>query len=218
MAEQRLKRGSEDQDQEGGLLRQELERERRWEHAEERRVSRAIGLTDFLAVLMVIATGFSAFATWRTAQVTSLVFAIADRPFMGVAKLEFEATDSPDPRLTVVYKNFGRIPAIDGLVTVDAWIDGKPAPDPFPGAMDERETGGIAPDVDHFLYRYLTAESYKDVVTGKSRFRVAVRMDYKGLAPNSQYCDFKWFVYDYRTATFRHAGGSNKCTGSTPIF
>jgi hypothetical protein len=56
-------------------------------------------------VLRVIATGFSAFATWRTAQVTSLVFAIADRPFLGVSKLEFEATDSCDPHRTVVYKN-----------------------------------------------------------------------------------------------------------------
>src|SRR5262245_2758515 len=217
MAEHRPKRGNEDQDQNGDLLRHELERERRWEHAEERRVSRAIGLTDFLAVLMVIATGFSAFATWRTAQVTSLVFAIADRPFMGVAKVEFEATDSPDPHLTVVYKNFGRIPAVDGLVSVDALIDGKPAPDPFPGAMDVHETGSIAPDVDHFFYRFLNADSYKDVVSGKSRLRVEVRIDYKGLAPNTQYCEFKRFVYDYRSATFRHAGGSNKCKG-TQIF
>ena len=217
MAEHRLKRGSEDQEQEEGVLRKELERERRREHAEEQRVSRVIGLTDLLAVLMVVATGFSAFATWRTAQVTSLVFAVADRPFMGVAKLEFEATDTTDPHLTVVYKNFGRIPAVDGLVTVDAWIDGKLAPDPFPGAMDVHETGSIAPDVDQFFYRYFSADSYKAVVGGKSRLRVDVRIDYKGLAPNTQYCDFKRFVYDYRTATFRHAGGSNKCRG-TQIF
>ena len=217
MAEHRLKGGSEDQEQQTGLLREELERERRWERAEERRVSHQMGLTALLAVLMVIATDFSAFATWRTAQVTSLVFAIADRPFMGVAKIDFEATDSPDPHLTVVYKNFGRIPAADGLVSVDAWIDGKPAPDPLPGAMDVHESGGIPPDVDHFFYRYFTAASYKDVVSGKSRLRVEVRIDYTGLAPNTQYCDSKRFVYDYRTATFRHAGGSNKCRG-TEIF
>jgi len=217
MAEHRLKRGSEDQEQEEGVLRKELERERRREHAEEQRVSRVIGLTDLLAVLMVVATGFSAFATWRTAQVTGLVFAIADRPFMGVAKLEFEATDTTDPHLTVVYKNFGRIPAVDGLVTVDAWIDGKLAPDPFPGAMDVHETGSIAPDVDQFFYRYFSADSYKAVVGGKSRLRVDVRIDYKGLAPNTQYCEYKRFVYDYRSATFRHAGGSNKCKG-TQIF
>jgi hypothetical protein len=214
MAEHRLRRGSEEQDHEEGPLREELERERRWEHAEVGRVSHAVGLTDLLAVLMVIATGFSAFATWRTAEVTSLVFAIADRPFMGVSKIEFEATDSPDPHLTVVYKNFGRIPATDGLVSVDARIDGKEAPDPFPGAMNVHETGGIPPDVDHFFYRYLTADSYREVVSGKASLRVDVHINYKGLAPNTQYCDFKWFVYDYRTATFRHAGGSNKCNGT----
>ena len=70
------------------------------------------GFTDLIAVLMVIATGFSAFATWRPAQATSLLFASADRPFLGVSKLEFEATDTSDPHLTVVYKNFGRIPAV----------------------------------------------------------------------------------------------------------
>jgi hypothetical protein len=46
---------------------------------------------------------------------------------------------------------------------VDAWIDGKLVPDPFPGAMDMYETGGIPPDVDHFFYRYFTVDSYKDV-------------------------------------------------------
>lgn len=214
MAEHRLKGGSEDHEHEGGLLREELERERRWERAEERRFSHALGLTDLLAVLMVLATGFSAFATWRTAQVTSLVFAIADRPFMGVSKLEFEGTDTPNPYLAVVYKNFGRIPAVDGMVTVNAWVDGKLAPDPFPEAMDVHETGGIPPDVDHFFYRYFTADSYKDVVSGKARLRVEVRIDYKGLAPHSQYCNFKRFVYDSRTATFRHAGGSNQCASS----
>jgi hypothetical protein len=217
MAEHRLKRGNEDPDQEEDRLRQHLEQERRWEQAEARRVSRAVGFTDLIAVLMVIATGFSAFATWRTAQVTGLIFAIADRPFMGVLRLEFEATDSPDPHLTVVYKNFGRIPAVDGLVSVTAWIDGKPAPDPFPGAMNERETGGIPPDVDHFFYRYFTADSYKAVTSGKSRLRVEVRIDYKGLTPHTQYCNFKRFVYDFRTATFRHAGGSNQCA-SNEVF
>lgn len=114
----------------------------------------------------------------------------------------------------MVYKNFGRIPAVDGLGKRDAWIDGKLAPDPPPGAMDMHETGGIPPDVDHFFYRYFIADSYKDVASGKSRLRVEVCVDYKGLAPRTLCCNFKQFVYDYWTATLRHAGGSNKWTGS----
>jgi len=40
---------------------------------------------------------------------------------------------------------------------------------------------------------------------------------YKGPAKGSEYCDFKRYVYDARTATFRHAGGSDKCRGE-PVF
>jgi hypothetical protein len=214
MAEHPLRRGSADQDQKESLLRQEPEREQRWEQAEERRVSRAMGFTDLIAVLMVIATGFSAFATWRTAQVTSQVFAIAARPFPGgyrnwSSKRLIHATHT-GRWCTRTRTN----PAGRWFGSVDAWIDGKLVPDPFPGAMDMYETGGIPPDEDHFFYRYFTVDSYKDAASGKSRLLVEVRIDYKGLAPHTQYCNFKRFVFDYRTATFRHAGGSNKCTGS----
>ncbi len=38
-----------------------------------RRFSEALRFADFMALLMVAATAFSAFATWRTAQVTNLL-------------------------------------------------------------------------------------------------------------------------------------------------
>ena len=191
-------------------------RERRREREEGRRVSRAIGFADFMAVLMVIATGFSAFATWRTATVTSLVFATSDRPFMGVAKLDFEATDTPKPYVAILYKNFGKIPAVDGMVSVNAWIDGKVAPDPIADAMNITETGGIPPDVDHYFYRYFTPESYEDIATGKTHLQIEWRIVYKGPA-KGEYCDFKRYAYDARTRTFRHSGGSDKCRGA-PVF
>jgi hypothetical protein len=205
------------EEEESGELRRELARERRRERQEERRVSLAIGFADFMGILMVVATAFSAFATWRTAQVTSLVFSTADRPFLGVSGMQFEATESPNPYVAVLYRNFGRIPAIDGLVSVNAWIDGKIAPDPMPEAMATAETGSIPPEVNHVFYRYLSPDSYRDIVSGKSHLRVDVRMFYKGPASGSQYCDSKRFIYDYRTATFRPSGGSNKC-GGRPVF
>ena len=168
-------------------LRRELQRERRRERIEQQRVSRVVGFADFMAVLMVIATGFSAYAAWRTAQVTSLVFATADRPFLGVARIEFEGKESADPYLAVDYRNFGRIPAVDGLITVNARIDGKLAPDPVPGPMNAAETGSIPPNVDNFFYRYLPGDAYKDVVNGKSRLQVEVRMVYKGPAPAAEF-------------------------------
>ncbi|HKN01094.1 MAG TPA: hypothetical protein VJX23_11305 [Candidatus Binataceae bacterium] len=215
MADHRHDAESDEQDVEP--IRHELERERRRELVEERRVSRAIGFADFMAILMVLATGFSAYATWRTATVTSLVFATADRPFIGVAKVNFEATDSPNPFISVDFRNFGRIPAVDALVSVNARVDGKVAPDPIPAQMDVSETGSIPPDIDHFIYRPLPADSYKSIVGGKSSLQVGIRIIYKGPAAVSEYCNFKRYVYDYRTATFRPAGGSDKCRG-TDVF
>ncbi|MGO9450464.1 MAG: hypothetical protein ACLQDV_05355 [Candidatus Binataceae bacterium] len=215
MADQRY--DAEGEEQHVVRIRRELERERRRERVEERRVSRAIGFADFMAVLMVLATGLSAYATWRTAQVTSLVFATADRPFVGVAKAQFEATDTAEPYVAVEYRNFGRIPAVDGLVSVNAWINGKVAPDPVPTLMNVSETGGIPPEVAHFVYRYIPTDLCKDVISGKSVLQLGVRFVYKGPQAGSQYCSTKRLVYDYRTATFRPAGGSDKCKG-TDVF
>jgi len=215
MAERRSE--AEELRQEEELIERELVRERRRERDEERRVSRAIGFADLMGFLMVIATGFSAFATWRTATITSLVFATADRPFMGVAKVQFEATDTQKPYISILYKNFGRIPAVDGIVSVNAWLDGKIAPDPIQEAMNVTETGSIPPEVDHFFYRYFSADSYRDIASGKAHLQIEWRIVYKGPAKGSEYCDFKRYAYDARTATFRHSGGSDKCRGQ-PVF
>ena len=45
-----------------------------------RRLSDVLRFTDFMTFMMVVATAFSAFATWRSARVTSLLFAVAERP------------------------------------------------------------------------------------------------------------------------------------------
>jgi hypothetical protein len=192
-------------------IHRELELQRRHERVEERRFKYAVGFADFMAALMVIATALSAYATWRTAQVTGLVFATADRPFIGVAKLQFEATESANPYVAVDFRNFGRIPAVDALVNVTARVDGKPVPDPLQSSMDSAETGGVPPDVDQFIYRHLPLETYRDVISGKSRLQIGVRMVYKGPAPNTEYCNAKRFIYDQATATFRPAGGTDKC-------
>ena len=202
---------------EEGRIERELVRERRRERQEERRVSRAIGFADFMAFLMVIATGFSAFATWRTATVTSLVFATADRPFMGIARVQFEATDTQNPYVSILYKNFGRIPAVDGIVSVNAWLDGKVAPDPVADAMNVSETGSIPPEVDHFFFRYFSPDAYKEIASGKAHLQIEWRIVYKGPARGSEYCDFKRYAYDARTGTFRHSAGSDKCRGQ-PVF
>jgi hypothetical protein len=58
-----------------------------------RRLSRALRFADLMALLMVAATGLSAFATWRTAEMTNRIFAVAERPYVGIQHVSLEAFD-----------------------------------------------------------------------------------------------------------------------------
>src|SRR5579863_1064890 len=87
------------------------------------RMGQVVKLADFMALLMVLATFFSAYATWRTALVTSAIFAVADRPFLGVQQVTFEGTDTSHPQILVNFRNFGNIPALDAIVSAHAVID-----------------------------------------------------------------------------------------------
>src|SRR5271156_1513868 len=100
------------------------------------RLGQAIKVADLMAILMVLATFFSAYATWRTALVTTAVFAVADRPFLGVERVNFQTADPAHPLITVNYKNFGNIPALDTIVSVHAVVDGKVVK-PVTDAMSE---------------------------------------------------------------------------------
>lgn len=200
-------------------LERELERERKLERRERSqliRVGRAIRLADFMAILMVLATGFSAYATWRTAQVTRMVFAVSDRPFMGVESVNFEDPTSPNPRVAVAFRNFGRIPAIDAFVSVHSLIDGKLVKS-NDGDMTTMDPGVLLPGVEHYFYNYLPPNLYESVVSGKSKMQVHVRIVYKGPAQTEEFCYFGRLFYDQHSATFRAGGGSDRCSG-TVVF
>ncbi|MHB8381440.1 MAG: hypothetical protein ACYDC3_03745 [Candidatus Binataceae bacterium] len=200
-------------------LERQLELERTLEQRERSqllRVGRAIRLADFMAILMVLATGFSAYATWRTAQVTRMVFAVSDRPFMGVASARFEQRATEAPRVAVAFKNFGRIPALEAFVSVHSRVDGKLVKS-ADGDMTTMDTGVLLPGVDHYFYNYLTPDLYQSVVSGKSKLQVHVRIYYKGPAQAEQFCYFERIFYDQHSATFRAGGGTDRCSG-TAVF
>jgi hypothetical protein len=197
----------------------ELARERaleRRERSQLQRVGRALRLADFIAILMVAATAFAAYAAWRTAEVTSLVFAISERPFLGIQQVAFEAPDSPRPRVAVEYRNFGKIPAVDSLFSVHLLVDGKLVKQQD-GQLSAVETGIVSPTVPHFFYAFLPADAYHNVISGKDTMQVHVRMIYKGPARQNQYCYSERIVYDYRSASFRLGGGSDHC-GQSEVF
>jgi len=167
---------------------------------------------DFMAILMVAATAFSAFATWRTAEVTSRVFAMEDRPFIGVLRITFEQSRTLGPRAVVEYQNFGKLPASAAIISVSLLAEGKKLPE-IADEMSSISAGILSPGVPHFFYRYMQQATYDTVVAGKVRLMVYVRAEYKG-ALSSQFCYAERFAYDFRSESFRPAGGTDQCTNS----
>lgn len=174
------------------------------------RLAQAVKLADFMAVLMVLATFFSAYATWRTARVTSAIFAVSDRPFLGVQQVAFSQTDSQHPRVVVEFRNYGSIQAVNAIVGARALIDGKPVKDPeYP--MTETDAGILSPNVPHAFNLTLPRDLYQAAVAGKSNMQVHVRMLYKGPAGDQKFCYFERFAYDYRSGIFGASGGDDRC-------
>jgi len=179
------------------------------------RLAQAIKLADFMAILMVLATFFSAYATWRTALVTSTIFAVADRPFIGVQQVAFSGTDPQHPVISVNFRNFGSIPALDTIISVHAVVDGKVVRLPA-GTMSEMDAGIVSPNVPHDFYVFIPPEKYQAVAAGKSNLQVHVKVLYKGPAHQVQLCYFERFAYDLRVNVFMASGGTDIC--GTEVF
>jgi hypothetical protein len=179
------------------------------------RLAEALKLADFMAILMVLATFFSAYATWRTALVTSTIFAVSDRPFIGVQQVSFVGTDTPHPMISVNFRNFGSIPSLDTIVSVHAVVDGKVVRPPT-GTMSEVEAGILSPNVPHDFFAFLPPDKYRAVTAGEANLQVRVRILYKGPALQTQLCYFERYAYDPRVNVFLASGGSDKC--GTDVF
>ena len=177
-----------------------------------RRLTEVLRFADFMALLMVAATVFSAYAAWRTAQVTSRVFALEERPFVGIENVTFEQGDTANPRAVIQYRNFGRIPAAGSIITVTALAGGKRVADGS-GEMSSTSPGMLSPGVPHFFYNYLPVDTYKAVVAGKETLMIDVHAEYKGPS-GSTFCYSERVIFDYRSASFRPAGGTDSCRGS----
>jgi hypothetical protein len=177
-----------------------------------RRLTGILRFADFMALLMVAATAFSAYAAWRTAQVTSRIFALDERPFIGIQGVTFERGDTASPRAVVEYRNFGKIPATGAIITVIARVDGKRIAD-TPNDMSSILAGVLSPGVPHFFYSYLPLDVYKAVLSGKNSLMLDTRAEYKG-SGGEMFCYTERMVFDYRAAGFRPAGGTDRCSGS----
>jgi hypothetical protein len=140
------------------------------------RLSDVIRFNDFMTAMMVIATIFSAYATWRTARVTNLLFTVAERPYIGVERVAIDSVDAEFARLVIDCRNFGQISGTGGVARVSVFIDGKSLPKAIGGTAIEN-VGIVSPTVPHPVFRFIPISLFNPVRDGHSKMIVRIAFD-----------------------------------------
>jgi len=166
-----------------------------------------------MALLMVAATGFSAFATWQTARVTNRLFTVAERPYVGVERIAFDVVDGSSVRLVIDTRNFGTVSGHSGVAHFRLLLDGKPLSDA--GLGDTIVNIGIfTQTVSHTLNLFVAKDVYVQARAGRSRFDVDMHITYRG--PDERaFCYNETMTYDSRADAFDPSGGRGLCDGET---
>ena len=182
---------------------------RRDERSLARRISRALRFADLMAVLMVGATAMSAFATWRMASLTQTLFAVSERPYVGVTEVSFDSGRANATRVRVDFRNFSHVYATDGVARVWILIDGKRLRHRG-GGTSTMNVGMISPTVPHFLYRSLPHDIYNAVIDGQAKIVVRSKIIYRG-PDQREFCYNEFFTYDDQADGFVSVGGDDRC-------
>ncbi len=175
-----------------------------------RRFSSAIRFADFMALLMVAATGFSAYATWRTAQVTHELFTVAERPYIGMQRVSFDVIDRTSARLIIDLRNFGSVSARAAVARFRLLVDGKVLPEAANGDESTVNVGNFSPQVPHPFHLFVPLKVYDDARAGRAMIVLYVRLTFQ--SPDERpFCYNEIMSYDYRADTFDPKGGDDLC-------
>jgi hypothetical protein len=175
------------------------------------RLSNVLRFNDFMTFMMVIATALSAFATWRTAHITNLLFAVAERPYIGIEKVSLDGTFGDLARVAIDCRNFGNVSATRGVARVTIKIDGKELPQET-DANATNNIGMVSPSVPQLIFRFVPIDLYRKVSSGQSRMVVHVLFTYRG-PDRREFCYDQLMIYDRRSASFISSGGTDRCGG-----
>lgn len=167
-----------------------------------------MGLQDLMALLMVVATTFTGYATWKYVQVSRAVFRSAERPYLGVNGIRVDQTDPTRPLLVIEYRDFSSIPADRSVLSVRPTIDGRP----FPNEQEEPiQLGILSPQVSHFWHMLIPTDSVRQILDGKALLSLTIAFSY-GDTGDDGYCYRMKFEYDPKVRDFTPAGGSDRCS------
>lgn len=167
----------------------------------------ALEVTDLIALLMVFATALSAYATWKTQQVTKQILLISQRPYIGTESMNL--LGDTNPRVMIDLRNFGTVQAEDTVVSVVLKINGKV----LPRDSEPQQPGApvvFSPGVPHRFFRHMTSEMYRDAVQGKINLVVEIQVRYRG-PQGDKHCYLAHDSYDNVDAVFYSRRGSLSC-------
>jgi hypothetical protein len=175
------------------------------------RIASALEITDLIALMMVFATGLSAYATWKTAQVTNEILLTSQRPYIGVESVNL--INETNPKVVVDLRNFGSVQAEDAMISILLKVSGKA----LSGESEPQQQDAplvLSPAVPHLFYRHITADTYRDVVQGKTNLVVDIRVRYRG-PRGDEHCYLTRHSYDNIDRVSYPGGGSLSCDHKT---
>lgn len=175
-----------------------------------RRLTRSVEVADVLGLLMILVTGMSAYATWRTAELASQVLVITARPYLGTADVHFDRTNTEEPRVVADLRNFGTVQATDTAVDGYLLFNGNKVTGRHRGPTTVIDGGVFSPGVPHPVYFHLPADTYQAVQQAKGRLQLKIEMRYSGPG-GDHHCYAKSFSYDRDDNEFYSDHGTLAC-------
>ncbi|SRR5579875_1784794 len=175
--------------------------------AQERRIAGLLGFADLVAILMVGATMFSGFATWRTATIADQIMKSSERPYIGVEGITLDTDAAGGPAVAVDYRDFGHVPADGVRVRGELLLDGHRL------VLVTKTVGIMSPQVPHVLFLHLTRDQFEAAIGGKAILSARFTARYNSAAER-QFCYCEDFSYSRHAGMFEAVGGTTRCDGS----
>lgn len=172
-----------------------------------RTIASTLEIADVIALTMALVAALSAYATWKTAQVTKQILLTSQRPYIGTESVNL--IGETNPKVLVELRNFGSVQAEDAVIRIVLRVNGKAlASDSEP--QQEETPVVFSPAVPHRFYRHLAADTYRDALQGKANVVVEIRVRYKG-PRGDEHCYITRDSYDHVDGIFYPQGGSLSC-------
>jgi hypothetical protein len=170
-----------------------------------KRIASALEITDLIVLMMVLVTGLSAYATWKTAQVTNEILLTSQGPYIGTEAVSF--TDETNPKIVVDVRNFGSVQAEEATISIVVQVNGRTLrgdsePQQQEAPVVTRRTASV---LSSHRSRYLPR-----CVQGRTNLVVEIRVRYRG-PRGDEHCYLTRHSYDQIDRVFYSQGGSLSC-------